>query len=727
MIFCYTGYKSCLFVPVFNKKTNAGMAETGGDGSGDGAHGLNAAPPQEHENNMGLDLGSIYRQCSISRSAANTMSVTEVKNGTSTTSVTATPHIGSLNWEGDNSVLKTFHGGRITKNGRITNECMSSSFDPRNLLCLGCSTPHHILNKNKSPVIVFSDQNFVPFLPGGADNCIAVCRAENPTLNELADLAMEIIDRNPLPAGTTLLFGSCSHLYRGGTAKYAADWILLSNRCTQKWPNVNICPLIPIVRSDCPGHLARDISTLACWLTRVYANSTTGLLDSWKTLLHLVDSQCEGTTTAEVCKIPLPSSISIGSVQSHAFAFYNSCPDILKGMDRKATEELLRSLIENLNRDFSANLNPDIIIAESWAGTGTEEITDPPEDSNMENPDSKKHIVLVGGSNMKRLVPLFNAAGYHVTDLSAPSWLATDENIEYISSMLNSLSLDPGYILVAEMLGNSTYRYQQFDGTMALPFKTNQGYHMGGKIGVCSDESLLHTVHTASEIITRDGPSVRIMLPPLPRHLFKGCCNTRGHSTNIKEEGYTLNLLQSTIRLRPVLKNALLGMHIENFFVVDGVGALLGVPPGGNRGPLGELLPDLEKITAPDNIHYTELGYKNLSDTILASINGVKNGTLTKSKAIGTDPPTSTPGSKTGSAKENFFWRGFSSTVGINTVQLLKSGQIEQGYRHRSSPNWSWGGPSAMHHGRGNFRGGRGRGGYRKEASARYNPYRRGY
>jgi hypothetical protein len=201
---------------VFYVMTYAGMAESGESGSGNGSASDNNSTPQEIENNMGLDLGATYKQCSISRSAANTMSVTEIRSGNSTTSVHATPHIGSLNWEGDSLVLKTFHGGRISKNGRVTNECISASFDPRNLLCLGCDTPHHILSKNKPPVIVFADQNFVPFLPGGADNCIAVCRAENPTLNELADLAMEVIDRGPLPAGTTLLFGSCSHLFRGG-------------------------------------------------------------------------------------------------------------------------------------------------------------------------------------------------------------------------------------------------------------------------------------------------------------------------------------------------------------------------------------------------------------------------------------------------------------------------------------------------------------------------------
>jgi hypothetical protein len=223
----------------------------------------------------------------------------------------------------------------------------------------------------------------MPFLSGGAENCIAVCRAENPTLSELGDLAAEILDRTLLPPGTTILFGSGSHLYRNGTSQYASDWISLANRCSQKWPNTNICPLIPIVRSDCPGNFARDITTLATWLSRVYANSTTGLLDTWKALLQVTDAQCERKNSAEYCKIPLPSSISVGSVMSHTYAFYSSCPDTLKGVDRKATGELLRILIETLNWDFSANINPDIIIASRWTGTGIEDNADSDSDSDM--------------------------------------------------------------------------------------------------------------------------------------------------------------------------------------------------------------------------------------------------------------------------------------------------------------------------------------------------------
>jgi hypothetical protein len=158
------------------------------------------------------------------------MNVTEIKNGLCITAATSPPKIGGLDWPGDESVLKTFHGSRVAKNGRTVNESISCSFDPRNLTCLGCPEPHHILNTGKPVVLIFGDQNFVPFLSGGSENCIAVCRLENASLSELAELTIEILEKNTLQQGTTIIYGSGSHLFKVGTSQYATDWILLTVR-----------------------------------------------------------------------------------------------------------------------------------------------------------------------------------------------------------------------------------------------------------------------------------------------------------------------------------------------------------------------------------------------------------------------------------------------------------------------------------------------------------------
>jgi hypothetical protein len=56
-----------------------------------------------------------------------------------------------------------------------------------------------VLGGDKPVALIFTDQNFVPFLSHDPENCIAVVRLENPSLSELVDIAGELLDRFTLP------------------------------------------------------------------------------------------------------------------------------------------------------------------------------------------------------------------------------------------------------------------------------------------------------------------------------------------------------------------------------------------------------------------------------------------------------------------------------------------------------------------------------------------------
>jgi hypothetical protein len=226
------------------------------------------------------------------------------------------------------------------------------------------------------------------------------------------------------------------------------------NRCGQKWPGANICPLIPLVRSDYPRSLARDVSILSAWLSEIYSDNACGLLDTWNSLRNFTESHCEGDQHTEVCKIPLPSSNSVGSVRTHCFIFHGSCPVTLPGVHCKATEELLRVLLENLNRYFDTNLNPEVILMNNWAC----DANNADNNTDMETAESKNHVILVGASNMRRLSPFLKTAGVSVTDLPQPSWLATPDNIEILMAKLNTISPDKSSVIILEPFGNSNYR-----------------------------------------------------------------------------------------------------------------------------------------------------------------------------------------------------------------------------------------------------------------------------
>jgi hypothetical protein len=253
-----------------------------------------------------------------------------------------------------------------------------------------------------------------------------------------------------------------------------------------------------------------------------------------------------------------------------------------------------------------------------------------------------------------------------VTDLTRSSWKATPENVAHIEEHLLSLNLEPGYTIVMELFGNSTFRYEQFDGTMALPFKGSHGYHMEGRIGVCEDDSLIRLLHNMESLVNIGNPEIKIFVPPLPRYLFTGCCALKNHSVNIKDPDHSEKLLASTLKFRNVIKNELLKKGTDSFFVMDGAGALIGIPPGGNRGTNKAILPELEKVCAKDGVHYTEQGYKNFAGAVIETITGLKAGTLTKFKSSHLKDGGAAEEASVSirRRKESFFWRGFSSPVG---------------------------------------------------------------
>jgi hypothetical protein len=388
-----------------------------------------------------------------------------------------------------------------------------------------------------------------------------------------------------------------------------------------------------------------------------------------------------GTVSPEVCKLPLPANTSLGSIQTHCFIFHSTSPVTLPGADRKATEVLLRSVIETANRDFSTNLNANIIIADSLVSENATEKSPGSEKTQVE----PKTVIMVGASNMRRLIPHIKAAGYNVVDFTQSSWLATPDNVEKLAEKIISIKLEPDHIIVLELFGNSTFRYRQFDGTMALPFKAGHCYHMEGEVGVCDDTSFINLYHNLRPVFDACKESVKIVIPPLPRYLYSSCCQNKHHCTNQKQDGYQLDLLKNTTHFRTVLKDALLSTGTERFFVVDGVGGLLGVPAGENRGPATENISELKQHCLPDGVHYTDSGYTNLAKVICGAATGIMTGTLTKAE------PQNLSGKPAGSV---YFWRGFTSPTGIsgikkmdNPVPLSHQQQPHGGGPLRGQPN----------------------------------------
>jgi hypothetical protein len=237
------------------------------------------------------------------------------------------------------------------------NQSISLSFDPTNLVCLSC-TGEHIVIGTKPVTICFTDQNFIASLPFKNDNCVSVVRVENSTLAELLDIAKEIFGNVKLPEGSVFLFGSASYLGRCGTSLYAGEWTSLVAGVSSSWRGMHVCPLVPLILSDCPGSIIREICELSVWFNTIYENSNHGLNATWSSLVEAMEATSTGSIrleTMDTYKIALLSSLNSMILDTvTTFCTHNSRPVAFPGLSKDICGELLGNMLENIFNNFRA-------------------------------------------------------------------------------------------------------------------------------------------------------------------------------------------------------------------------------------------------------------------------------------------------------------------------------------------------------------------------------------
>jgi hypothetical protein len=92
-----------------------------------------------------------------------------------------------------------------------------------------------------------------------------------------------------------------------------------------------------------------------------------------------------------------------------------------------------------------------------------------------------------------------------------------------------------GAAFVFDILGNSAIRFEQFDGTTALPLKSNGRYHLGRRIVSTPIATFKKVVEHVLPIFKAKGQNTSIIVPPLARYIFSRCCNDASHCTNVDE------------------------------------------------------------------------------------------------------------------------------------------------------------------------------------------------
>jgi hypothetical protein len=183
-----------------------------------------------------------------------------------------------------------------------------------------------------------------------------------------------------------------------------------------------------------------------------------------------------------------------------------------------------------------------------------------------------------------------------------------------------------------DLHSNTTFQYRQFDRTPALPGKDGSAgrYHFLGDVILTDDTLFKKITDLLSPVLLSAQNKLKILIPPLPRYVFDKCCSNPAHCTNCSDPEHPERILNGVTLLRNVLKKHVGELGVGNFWVLDGIGAIMGVESGKDRGGNRELLADLHPLLGRDGVHFSELAYNNMARVIIRTAMDINTGTLGK-------------------------------------------------------------------------------------------------
>jgi hypothetical protein len=274
---------------------------------------------------------------------------------------------------------------------------------------------------------------------------------------------------------------------------------------------------------------------------------------------------------------------------------------------------------------------------------------------------SEKHgktVTLVGASNLGHSTTYFSDPDMTFLGVTVAGWTPCPENVKKMVSAVEEKSKNSD-AFVFDLLGNVSVRFEQFDGTTALPYKSNGKYHLAGRVVMTPSETFKKIVQSITPIIQAKGNKPCVVLPPLPRYLFSRCCSDSNHCTNANDPDFHSTLMSGFVRLKNELIQQLVSQGITNFKVMDSC-CVTSAP---TTASIDMRLSELKKVCSNDGIHFVDAGYKNMASRVTDCLKTMMNKQSVPKK------------------QSTYFWRGFRSRHGSSLPRnfVARSGGVEGG------------------------------------------------
>jgi hypothetical protein len=83
----------------------------------------------------------------------------------------------------------------------------------------------------------------------------------------------------------------------------------------------------------------------------------------------------------------------------------------------------------------------------------------------------EQNVVLAGASNQKYSAMHFSCNDLNIVDISCPGWTANTDSISKLANTVRDLANRGVAVFVFDLFGNTSIRFEQFDGSTFLPFQ----------------------------------------------------------------------------------------------------------------------------------------------------------------------------------------------------------------------------------------------------------------
>ena len=612
-------------------------------------------------------LSTAYYQTRTARRANSTRIMHDLDSNTTATS--QQPHIGSF--DTDPGIEHCFIASRSHDSNNI-HQNMALSFDPTDLTCTTCTNKHSIRQSTGDMPLTFvvSDQGFPGVMVGGEGGCLKTVRIEDGGLHEVTDLFMDMFSGG-LASGTIILLGSVTSMLHKGSSGYVFDWLACAKKLNSKWGNVKVCPMLPFWNDTIPGEMHRVILETGTAFSSLFGGDPRGMRTSWDTLKSQLKSLTPHTTHSELNKhtytLPYPATLNGPlTVKNITFTTSHPSPATLHPVDRKAKQTLVRTLADDLNKSLAAGID-SAAISERVANPGRSSVA---KDS---HPPPTPHYVVFGSSHMKRVIPFLTAKGLTVTDLTQQSWHLNKRNTESLKNMLEGVRMHAGSFLIADLFGNTSVKYRQEDDTLALAVKSGGrggeggGWHMMGDVVPSPDETLVGQIRGLRPVLELMKDVKKVFIPPIPRFVFGGCCDTKHHAPNTASPEHPAKMLSEHIRQRHTITKAFIDSKTAHFRVTDVLSIF-----SSTHDSITDKARKFRTFSHKDNVHLTPAGYRLLAEEIVLDCNTISAKQQINAKQAASKPPP---------PSEEKVWQGFRTTRGVGRTSAVPQ-RGRGGYRH---------------------------------------------